>query len=78
MAMGIPLVCNAGVGDTDFIVKKYRSGSVIDELNDENYLTNVHSEIIYSIADIQFGAKDFFSLKQGISRYLKVYQTVLQ
>ena len=78
MAMGIPLVCNAGVGDTDFIVKKYRSGSVIEYLNNENYLSNVHSEIVYSFADIQFGAEDFFSLKQGISRYLKVYQTVLQ
>ena len=78
MAMGIPLVCNAGVGDTDFVVKKYRSGSVIDDLNNENYLSNVHSEINYSIADIQFGAEDFFSLNQGISRYLKVYQRVLQ
>ena len=78
MAMGIPLVCNSGVGDTDFIVKKYRSGSVIDTLNNENYVSNVHSEIVYSISDIQFGANDFFSLKQGIRRYLKVYQIVLQ
>lgn len=77
MAMGIPLVCNAGVGDTDFIVNKYRSGSVIESLNRENYEQNILSEIVYEKADIQFGAEDFFSLKQGVSRYLKVYQTVL-
>ena len=29
MAMGIPLVCNSGVGDTDFVVDKYKAGSVI-------------------------------------------------
>lgn len=78
MAMGIPLVCNAGVGDTDFIVKKYRSGSVIDSLNKESYQQNILSEIVFEKVDIQFGAEDFFSLKQGVNRYLKVYKTVLK
>jgi hypothetical protein len=78
MAMGIPLVCNAGVGDTDFVVKKYKSGSVIKTLDFASYQENINSEIVYDKANIQFGAEDFFSLKQGVSRYLKVYQTVLQ
>jgi glycosyltransferase involved in cell wall biosynthesis len=78
MAMGIPLVCNAGVGDTDFIVKKYKSGSVIEMLDFESYKKNILTVEVFETADIQFGADDFFSLKQGVSRYLKVYQTVLQ
>ncbi len=78
MAMGIPLVCNAGVGDTDFIVKKYKSGSVIETLDLESYKKNILTPEVFETADIQFGAEDFFSLKQGVSRYLKVYQTVLQ
>lgn len=78
LAMGIPLVCNAGVGDTDFVVKKYKSGSVIETLDFASYQENINSEIVYDKANIQFGAKDFFSLKEGVSRYLKVYHAVLQ
>ena len=37
MAMGIPLVCNAGVGDTDRIVEKYQSGKIIAEFSDDAY-----------------------------------------
>jgi glycosyltransferase involved in cell wall biosynthesis len=78
MAMGIPLVCNAGVGDTDFVVNKYRSGYVIESLNSVSYEQNVNSEVVFEKADIQFGADNFFALSQGVSRYLKVYQSVLQ
>ena len=33
MAMGIPIICNSGVGDVDFIVEKYQSGIVINDFN---------------------------------------------
>ena len=77
MAMGIPLVCNAGVGDTDFIVHKYSSGSVIESLNVKSFENNINSKTTYQVEDIQFGAKDFFALDQGVKRYLKVYKSVL-
>jgi len=33
MGMGIPIICNSGVGDVDFIVEKYKSGFVLKDLN---------------------------------------------
>ncbi len=77
MAMGIPLVCNQGVGDTDFIVRKYNSGEVIEAFETQDYQQCVDSVKRYDISQIQSGAEDFFSLDKGIASYLKIYKSVL-
>ena len=45
MAMGIPLVCNFGVGDTDEIVTNYEAGSVINVFDDNQYLLAIENQI---------------------------------
>lgn len=76
MAMGIPLVCNYGVGDTDEIVKKYKAGSIITSFDSINYMSSlkylpeVNRELMIE------GAKEFFSLEEGIKKYLKVYKEI--
>ena len=76
MAMGIPLVCNYGVGDTDEIVKKYKAGSIITSVDSINYMSSlkylpeVNRELMIE------GAKEFFSLEEGIKKYLKVYKEI--
>lgn len=77
MAMGIPLVCNAGVGDTDYIVQKFNAGKVIDVLSAVNYREAIASEINYSSETIQHGAQAFFALNEGVARYLRVYRAVM-
>ena len=37
MAMGIPIVCNTGVGDTDKIVLDYSSGVLVNSFTTEDY-----------------------------------------
>lgn len=76
MAMGIPLVCNQGVGDTDFIVRKYHSGEVIETLETRAYQQSVATEKSYDIQQIKDGAEDFFSLEKGIASYLQIYREV--
>ncbi len=76
MAMGIPLVCNAGVGDTDAIVKKYNAGKVIEEFSDEIYQLAINDSNSFSREDTINGAKDYFSLEEGVKRYLSVYKAV--
>ena len=77
MAMGIPLVCNSGVGDTDEVVIKYKTGGVINDFNNEYYKTVIDSKLYFNKEEMQKGAKEFYSLENGIQKYLEVYQAIL-
>lgn len=76
MSMGIPIVCNAGVGDTDLIIKKYGCGSVIESFNQENYAAA--SQLLINnppkASNGVFGAQDFFSLNKGVELYAEIYK----
>jgi len=77
MAMGVPIVCNAGVGDTDLVVERYTSGIVLNELDESNYKSISLDFSSFAPAEIRKGAIEFFSLSEGVERYGKVYLTVL-
>ncbi|OJX35932.1 MAG: hypothetical protein BGO87_05535 [Flavobacteriia bacterium 40-80] len=76
MAMGIPVVCNSGVGDTDVIVYKYHSGIVIDTLTEAGYEHALNSDVVFDQPGIIQGAEEYFSLEQGVGRYLKIYTEI--
>jgi len=78
MAMGIPLICNSGVGDTDAIVIKYKAGTVINELNDETYRANFINKEMFDSEVIMAGAKAYFSLEEGLNQYELIYKKVLE
>ncbi len=78
MAMGIPLICNAGVGDTDSIVIRYKAGTVINELNDETYRANFIRKEMFDSHEIMKGAKDYFSLEEGLNQYEWIYKKILE
>ena len=77
MAMGIPLVCNAGVGDTDSIVHTYQSGIVIEKLNKETYEKAVEKGISYDREKTRTGANEYFSLETGVTRYAAIYKNLI-
>lgn len=76
MAMGVPLVCNAGVGDTDQIVEHYNCGKVVQTFDDSTYASAIIEPAEFDPEAIKHGAKDYFSLEEGIQRYLQVYQEI--
>ncbi len=78
MSMGIPVITNAGVGDTDFIVNKYNSGLLVREFTENEYV-NIINQIddLTNNSKIITGAKEYFSLEQGISKYNNVYNVVM-
>lgn len=78
MAMGIPLICNANVGDTDLIVNKYESGIVIDKFDKETFKNTIIDPLNFDSNKISEGAKDYFSLTEGVQRYLSVYKAVCE
>ncbi len=78
MAMGIPLVCNSGVGDTDEIVKRYHAGNVIETFDEKSYASNIIDASSFNIEEIKQGAASYFSLKEGVERYATVYKSIYE
>lgn len=79
MAMGIPIVCNAGVGDSDLVVKKYNSGVIIENFDDKDYKEAIEKSLTehFELESIQFGAHDFYGLTNGIESYLSIYKKLM-
>jgi glycosyltransferase involved in cell wall biosynthesis len=73
MAMGIPIVCNAGVGDTDHIVTTFSSGVVLEELNETSYNSQLLAPLTFDKNALIQGAKTYFSLDEGVRSYQSVY-----
>lgn len=78
MAMGIPLICNTGVGDTDLVVKKYNAGLVIDEFTNKVYEGSLDFNTNFNLLDTMHGAKEFYGLENGVNSYEKVYKYLLE
>lgn len=76
LGMGVPVVCNAGVGDIDRFVPEYRLGILIEKTDEAGFrqainhiddLDAIDREHLRSVAD------ELFSLERGVERYVKVY-----
>ena len=80
MAMGIPVITNAGVGDVEEICIKYHAGIVLKNMNSEEY-NNAASVIAegktFNKEEIISGAKEYYNLENAIQKYLYVYKQIL-
>ena len=78
MAMGVPVICNTNVGDTDKIVKDYNSGILINDFSASSYQQAIDKmKSNFNTQEIIDGAKDYFSLENGVEKYAQVYEIVL-
>ncbi len=76
LAMGIPVICNAGVGDIDRIVEKHNTGLVLNELNDETSREAVERmDDLSNISpkELRQTAKILFALEKAVRMYKNVY-----
>lgn len=78
MAMGVPVFCNAGVGDSDHIIQKYRSGELVYTFNEAAYNDAIRrmKEEMNHPEQIRQGALEYFDLKSGIEAYASVYESL--
>jgi len=80
MGMGIPLVCNSGVGDVGDIVQQSQCGIALD-VNDAGQISRsieqVDSLMHLDKAAIRRAAFQFYSLQAGIETYAAVYDQLL-
>jgi glycosyltransferase involved in cell wall biosynthesis len=80
MAMGIPIVCNANVGDADKIIAETNSGWVISNFEEKEY-EEITSKILNEPLPnrneiIQHGIREF-NLESGAERFRKTYERIL-
>jgi glycosyltransferase involved in cell wall biosynthesis len=77
MAMGVPVICNGGVGDTERVVREYHSGMVIEEFNNKSYQFADLSFSDFDRTRAMKGAAEFYGLNEGVDRYFSVYQKLI-
>ena len=81
MAMGIPVITNAGVGDVAGIVEKYHSGIVLKNLKEKEFketADKIEGNIFFDKSDIRNAALEYYNLANAIEKYYQVYQNILE
>ena len=81
MAMGIPVITNAGVGDVEEIIIKYEAGFVLENLSGDSMRLAVQKILdnpVFNKRKIKQGAEAFYSLERAVQLYKNIYDKILQ
>ena len=76
MGLGIPVIANSGIGDTDKIIQETYSGSLIDleSLDPFNNLsTKIDKLLMLDKQSIREAGQKIFDLEVGIAAYKTIY-----
>ena len=81
MNLGIPIICNSGVGDVDEIMEKTMPNLLVKNFTNEEY-TRVSDIIlgnfIFDSKKIISISDNYYSLNNGVKKYLDIYQEILK
>ena len=80
MAMGIPVITNAEVGDVEAITTKYNAGIILQDLNSKGYqkaAQMIAEGKTFNREEIIQGANEYYNLDHAIAKYLGVYKKIL-
>jgi len=83
LACGLPVIINAGVGDSDTLVEANKVGGVVKDFDEEEYeqtLTTIENLLAGEIrARARTVAENFFDVRRvGLERYARLYEKVLR
>ena len=79
MGMGVPVICNSGVGDVRQIVEDNDSGIVVEGFTETDYVEAVNHffEKTFDREKTRREGELFYSLSEGVARYSRVYESLL-
>ncbi|WKZ59050.1 MAG: glycosyltransferase [Cyclobacteriaceae bacterium] len=79
LAMGIPVIANAGIGDIDVLFKDGNIGMIIEEFSFRKYQESVKKVLEFkgNILAIRNQAESYLSLNRGIILYSNIYKVLL-
>ena len=81
MAMGLPVITNAGVGDVEQIVNIYKGGYVLNEFTQQSFHSfaqKINDGAAFNAEDIRQGAIEFYSLDKAVKKYIRIYEAILK
>ena len=79
MALGIPIITNSGIGDSDSIINDSKSGIIINNFDTKEYTKIINQIDVLLQLDkkhIIEASKKYFSLETGIQLYDNVYKNL--
>jgi len=79
LSMGIPLICNTGIGDTDTIFSDEKAGLVLHGFSDKEFqraILKIDDLLKLDPAQIREKAMQNFNLEDGVKTYEFVYQSL--
>ena len=78
LCMGIPVVCNKGIGDTDEIIQKIEAGALCDPYEEQSMQNALQAVLnmdeARKFSGLRNRASMFFSLERGVRIYSEVYE----
>jgi hypothetical protein len=80
MNLGIPIICNSGVGDVDEIMEKSMPELLVKDFSNNEYdrvidlITNNYKPNKKTIIAI---SHSYYSLEKGVKKYKEVYKEIL-
>lgn len=81
LAMGVPVVCNSGVGDVKETVESTLGGIVIDDFNDSSFekaIDKIGDAIKVQPSEIRKRAFEIYDLQKAQEHYVSVYKRLLK
>lgn len=80
MAMGIPVITNAGVGDVKEIVEQFNGGFVVSDFSIAAFdkVISQMEKVTIDKEQIRRGAFEFYSLQNAISSYIGMYHEIMK
>ncbi|MCB0801790.1 MAG: glycosyltransferase [Flavobacteriales bacterium] len=78
MSLGLPIVANSGLGDTDSILKSTQCGIVLTDFNKESYRESAKQLLEFNKPkkEIRAAALELFTSEMGINRYHELYKNL--
>ena len=80
MNLGIPIICNTGVGDVDNIMKECMPELLVKDFEKKEYeriVDLIFNDYKPNKEKIINTSHQYYSLEQGVRRYKEVYREIL-
>lgn len=76
MSLGLPIVANSGLGDTDVILTKTKTGIVVDDYKEANLKSAATQLLAFNQpkSKVRDAALTYFTLQSGIEKYHSLYK----
>ncbi|MCW3102506.1 MAG: hypothetical protein JWO09_946 [Bacteroidetes bacterium] len=76
MGLGIPLITNSGIGDSDLILGEAKAGALINEFSTAEYELIIEQiDVLLKLDKLKIAqaSEKYFSLQRGVEKYAAVY-----